>query len=227
MLTLFIYSALDGAVAKFMLVLFLKKKSEFWRILSKEIQRWHSQWKNGFNKGKKLDDIWKCFIFEQTNFALRKMRLFEWYSNSVLFVKVNIMMQVPSLRLVPSQINWGEQTKLNKVNIIKIMEFIPHHTKVTQKHSLDASCAVCGDAATGHYYYGGLSCFSCRTFFRRCVFKTNLNSCLKSQNCGIKVETRSMCQYCRFQKCLRIGMDPEQVTPLEGKRHKREPGIPR
>ena len=53
MLTLFIYSALDGAVAKFMLVLFLKKKSEFWRILSKEIPRW----KNGFNKGKKLNDI--------------------------------------------------------------------------------------------------------------------------------------------------------------------------
>ena len=106
------------------------------------------------------------------------------------------------------------------------MEFIPH-AKVPQKHSLDASCAVCGDAATGHYYYGGLSCFSCRTFFRRCVFKTNLNSCLKNQNCQIKVETRSMCQYCRFQKCLRIGMDPAQVTPLEGKRHKREPGIPR
>ena len=167
------------------------------------------------------------FHFWTNSLEMRKMRLFEWYSNSVLFVKVNIMMQVPSLRLVPSQINWGEQTKLNKVNIIKIMEFIPHHAKVTQKHSLDASCAVCGDAATGHYYYGGLSCFSCRTFFRRCVFKTNLNSCLKSQNCGIKVETRSMCQYCRFQKCLRIGMDPEQVTPLEGKRHKREPGIPR
>ena len=166
----------------------------------------------------------KCFIFS------REMRLFEWFSNSVVFVKVNIMMQVLSLRLVPllSQINWGEQTKRNnKWTLSKpIMEFIPH-AKVPQKHSLDASCAVCGDAATGHYYYGGLSCFSCRTFFRRCVFKTNLNSCLKNQNCQIKVETRSMCQYCRFQKCLRIGMDPEQVTPLEGKRHKREPGIPR
>ena len=98
------------------------------------------------------------------------------------------------------------------------MEFIPS-PRVPQKHNLEAKCAVCGDAATGHYYYGGLSCFSCRTFFRRCVFKTSLNSCLKSENCEVRLDTRSMCQYCRFQKCLKIGMDPEQVTPpLEGKR---------
>ena len=113
-----------------------------------------------------------------------------------------------------------------QVSVFKNMEFIPS-PRVPQKHNLEAECAVCGDAATGHYYYGGLSCFSCRTFFRRCVFKTSLNSCLKSENCEVRVDTRSMCQYCRFQKCLKIGMDPEQVTPLEGKRSRRDPGIPR
>ena len=85
--------------------------------------------------------------------------------------------------------------------------------------SLQTQCQVCGEKATGHSYYGGLSCFSCRTFFRRCIFKTVLNNCLKKQKCSINVETRAQCQYCRFQKCLKIGMDPEMVQPL----HKKEP----
>ena len=77
--------------------------------------------------------------------------------------------------------------------------------------SLQSQCHVCGEMATGHSYYGGISCFSCRTFFRRCIFKTVLNNCLRKQKCSINVETRAQCQYCRFQKCLKIGMDPEMV----------------
>ena len=80
-----------------------------------------------------------------------------------------------------------------------------------------AYCGVCGEKATGHYYYGGLSCFSCRTFFRRCVFKSTLNSC-REKSCIITESTRASCQYCRFQKCLSIGMDPDLVSPENPKK---------
>ena len=80
------------------------------------------------------------------------------------------------------------------------------------KPQVQAYCGVCGEKATGHYYYGGLSCFSCRTFFRRCVFKSTLNACA-DKNCDITESTRATCQSCRFQKCLSIGMDPDLVSP--------------
>ncbi len=30
-------------------------------------------------------------------------------------------------------------------------------------------CRVCGDVANDHVHYGGVSCYSCRAFFRRSV----------------------------------------------------------
>ena len=34
-------------------------------------------------------------------------------------------------------------------------------------------CPVCGDMATSHRHYGGLSCLSCKAFFRRAVTSSN------------------------------------------------------
>ena len=69
-------------------------------------------------------------------------------------------------------------------------------------------CLVCGDVANDHMHYGAIACYSCRAFFRRGV-KTNAPYfCSQSQTCVINKQSRKHCQYCRFQKCLEIGMKP-------------------
>jgi hypothetical protein len=35
------------------------------------------------------------------------------------------------------------------------------------------TCPVCGELATSHMHYGGLSCLSCKAFYRRAVTSTN------------------------------------------------------
>ena len=84
-------------------------------------------------------------------------------------------------------------------------------------------CLVCGDIAGKHIYYGGISCGSCRAFFRRAVRNDSYHNYECStglKNCKITVETRKNCQYCRFYKCSqRAGMRIPWVLPKTGKRN--------
>ena len=90
---------------------------------------------------------------------------------------------------------------------------------MSKKPDLESRCLVCEEPASGHLYYGGQSCYSCRVFFRRCVLKPSINACrnkdTSSTPCNINVNTRSNCQYCRFRKCMSIGMDPEAVSTYQ------------
>ncbi|CAI5441638.1 unnamed protein product [Caenorhabditis angaria] len=72
------------------------------------------------------------------------------------------------------------------------------------------SCRICGDRASGRHY-GVISCDGCRGFFKRSI-RRNLNFvCKESQNCIINVIRRNQCQFCRFQKCLAVSMNPHAV----------------
>ncbi|TRY77019.1 hypothetical protein TCAL_06369 [Tigriopus californicus] len=75
-------------------------------------------------------------------------------------------------------------------------------------------CQVCGDDAGQHNYYGGQSCSGCRAFFRRIVqreIQAFLTCVEGSQECKIDKTTRRRCQFCRFHRCLSIGMRPGWV----------------
>ena len=52
-------------------------------------------------------------------------------------------------------------------------------------------------------------------FFKRTVQNKKVYSCVDNRDCHIDKSQRKRCPYCRFQKCLKVGMK------LEG----REPGI--
>ncbi|CAL8142986.1 unnamed protein product [Orchesella dallaii] len=78
------------------------------------------------------------------------------------------------------------------------------------------TCGVCGDRAKS-FHFGGLSCDSCKAFFRRSVqndahvaFRCAYDSC-----CDINISTRKSCQFCRFKKCLSIGMEKSWVMTEE------------
>uniref|UniRef100_A0A7N9ARQ7 Retinoic acid receptor RXR n=1 Tax=Mastacembelus armatus TaxID=205130 RepID=A0A7N9ARQ7_9TELE len=71
-------------------------------------------------------------------------------------------------------------------------------------------CAICGDRSSGKHY-GVYSCEGCKGFFKRTVRKDLTYTCRDSKDCPIDKRQRNRCQYCRYQKCLAMGMKREAV----------------
>lgn len=81
--------------------------------------------------------------------------------------------------------------------------------KISGRNVIPGPCHVCGDRASGRHY-GVASCEGCKSFFKRSIRCHVQYSCrFNYQACPINVKTRSRCQYCRLQKCLRVGMRKE------------------
>nr|QJG66093.1 retinoid X receptor [Phoronopsis californica] len=83
---------------------------------------------------------------------------------------------------------------------------MPHTTHMSTKHI----CAICGDRASGKHY-GVYSCEGCKGFFKRTVRKELTYACRDDRNCIIDKRQRNRCQYCRYMKCLNMGMKREAV----------------
>nr|XP_018912910.1 PREDICTED: LOW QUALITY PROTEIN: nuclear receptor subfamily 4 group A member 1 [Bemisia tabaci] len=80
-------------------------------------------------------------------------------------------------------------------------------------------CAVCGDSAACQHY-GVRTCEGCKGFFKRTVQKGSKYVCLAEKCCPVDKRRRNRCQFCRFQKCLQVGMVKEVVRTdsLKGRR---------
>lgn len=94
-------------------------------------------------------------------------------------------------------------------------------------------CAICGDRSSGETltqiltflfsagsssnrwatlsgkHYGVYSCEGCKGFFKRTVRKDLTYTCRDNKDCPIDKRQRNRCQYCRYQKCLAMGMKRE------------------
>ncbi|XP_071446843.1 ecdysone-induced protein 78C [Hetaerina americana] len=98
----------------------------------------------------------------------------------------------------------------------------PGHAAVAEQHFAAADsnsstpaksfvpCKVCGDKASG-YHYGVTSCEGCKGFFRRSIQKQIEYRCLRDGKCLVIRLNRNRCQYCRFKKCLAVGMSRDSV----------------
>ncbi|XP_076360181.1 retinoic acid receptor RXR-alpha-B-like isoform X1 [Tachypleus tridentatus] len=87
------------------------------------------------------------------------------------------------------------------------------HNSYPPNHPLSGSkhlCSICGDRASGKHY-GVYSCEGCKGFFKRTVRKDLTYACREERNCIIDKRQRNRCQYCRYQKCLIMGMKREAV----------------
>ncbi|XP_032819208.1 peroxisome proliferator-activated receptor delta isoform X2 [Petromyzon marinus] len=74
---------------------------------------------------------------------------------------------------------------------------------------LSMECRVCGDRASG-FHYGVHACEGCKGFFRRTIrMKLEYGNC--GLNCKIQKKNRNKCQFCRFQKCLSVGMSHSAI----------------
>ncbi|XP_060930990.1 nuclear receptor subfamily 4 group A member 1 [Limanda limanda] len=83
----------------------------------------------------------------------------------------------------------------------------------------EGCCAVCGDNASCQHY-GVRTCEGCKGFFKRTVQKNSKYVCLATKDCPVDKRRRNRCQFCRFQKCLTVGMVREVVRTdsLKGRR---------
>ncbi|KPP66518.1 nuclear receptor subfamily 4 group A member 1-like [Scleropages formosus] len=83
----------------------------------------------------------------------------------------------------------------------------------------ESCCAVCGDNASCQHY-GVRTCEGCKGFFKRTVQKNAKYVCLANKDCLVDKRRRNRCQFCRFQKCLAVGMVKEVVRTdsLKGRR---------
>ncbi|GCB68040.1 hypothetical protein scyTo_0013770 [Scyliorhinus torazame] len=85
--------------------------------------------------------------------------------------------------------------------------------KVTNEEAttsgVNVECRICGDKASG-FHYGVHACEGCKGFFRRTIrMKLKYEKC--DRNCKIQKKNRNKCQYCRFQKCLALGMSHNAI----------------
>ena len=87
-----------------------------------------------------------------------------------------------------------------------------------QNHPLSGAkhmCSICGDRASGKHY-GVYSCEGCKGFFKRTVRKELTYQCREDRNCIVDKRQRNRCQYCRYMKCLSMGMRREAVQEERG-----------
>ena len=84
-------------------------------------------------------------------------------------------------------------------------------SSATRSKSPSQLCAVCGDNAACQHY-GVRTCEGCKGFFKRTVQKGSKYVCLADRSCPVDKRRRNRCQFCRFQKCLSVGMVKEVRT---------------
>uniref|UniRef100_A0A8D3B0T1 Retinoic acid receptor RXR n=1 Tax=Scophthalmus maximus TaxID=52904 RepID=A0A8D3B0T1_SCOMX len=82
-------------------------------------------------------------------------------------------------------------------------------------------CSICGDRSSGKHY-GVYSCEGCKGFFKRTVRKDLTYTCRDSKDCMVDKRQRNRCQYCRYQKCLAMGMKREAVQEERQRNKERE-----
>ncbi|CAG11675.1 unnamed protein product [Tetraodon nigroviridis] len=82
-------------------------------------------------------------------------------------------------------------------------------------------CCICGDRSSGKHY-GVYSCEGCKGFFKRTVRKDLTYTCRDNKDCTVDKRQRNRCQYCRYQKCLAMGMKREAVQEERQRNKERE-----
>ncbi|BFZ24022.1 hypothetical protein BsWGS_27061 [Bradybaena similaris] len=71
-------------------------------------------------------------------------------------------------------------------------------------------CRVC-DAPGAGFHYGANTCEACKGFFHRSLKMSSQYKCEGNYYCVVEHGHQKLCQYCRYQKCLSVGMAKEAI----------------
>ncbi|KAK6972627.1 nuclear receptor ROR-beta-like isoform X3 [Biomphalaria glabrata] len=82
-------------------------------------------------------------------------------------------------------------------------------------------CRVCGDDGAG-FHYGVNTCEACKGFFHRSLKVHHLYKCSGSGSCDLtKIKRQRSCQYCRYQRCVQVGMSKGAIKTGRYTSHKK------
>ena len=85
-------------------------------------------------------------------------------------------------------------------------------------------CQICNEKPKNngvHYtHYGAVCCFSCKAFFRRIIRQeyNQRRKCRFQNTCDFQDSKKPKCKKCRFEKCLKAGLNPDKVLGIEERR---------
>ncbi|CAF3958844.1 unnamed protein product [Adineta steineri] len=87
---------------------------------------------------------------------------------------------------------------------------------VVQAFKNSQLCKVC-ESENARMNFSVLCCPPCKVFFRRNArMDLNTNQCIYDGHCDVTVKSRQICRYCRFKKCLSVGMQRELIRASHG-----------
>ncbi|GFN79355.1 nuclear hormone receptor e75 [Plakobranchus ocellatus] len=76
---------------------------------------------------------------------------------------------------------------------------------INKKKKVLPPCKVC-DAPAAGFHYGVNTCEACKGFFHRSLRFYKQYICEKNDACNIQHGRKKMCQKCRYDKCISVGM---------------------
>ena len=91
-----------------------------------------------------------------------------------------------------------------------------------QENGPENICQICSAKAPGsvkfYHHYGAICCYSCKGFFRRYTRgETPAYNCKENGHCELN-KGRKTCKSCRYQRCLQVGMAPENLLNEEDRK---------
>lgn len=123
---------------------------------------------------------------------------------------IGLMLITPLDLLEDSRKQFSANGQLDVERLYQIGQQITTNLN-NDEDEFDMRCRVCNDKASG-VHYGVESCEGCKGFFRRTISNHYAyRQCPKQGQCKIYRMNRNRCQYCRFKKCLDVGMSRDAV----------------
>ncbi|XP_035620454.1 peroxisome proliferator-activated receptor delta-like isoform X3 [Oncorhynchus keta] len=125
--------------------------------------------------------------------------------------------QACKCQVLPSSVSWSFHTTTNGFDVFDLSQTsspsLSDQLLLGREDGtgalINVECRICGDKASG-FHYGVHACEGCKGFFRRTIrMKLDYERCERS--CKIQKKSRNKCQYCRFQKCLLLGMSHDAI----------------
>ncbi|KAI6184811.1 hypothetical protein M3Y97_00636200 [Aphelenchoides bicaudatus] len=80
-----------------------------------------------------------------------------------------------------------------------------------EQESKQLNCLICETMPHDNLHFNVLACRACSAFFRRNTVSGRLYKCKTNGQCRVEKGVFKFCKHCRYEKCIRLGMNKQLV----------------